>query len=710
MLNFKFSNGKIFENIELENQSYEKDFHIFLTNKGIGSRDIYISSVKKILNECIKNNILSSDIQNPNIFSLTNIEVLKNICFELNQGVLEEFNKKNSNRAPHACIMANYIPFLEEKLNQNHNTQNENFAKMIKDFKDFQQYWNLEKVKKMTLEEYTSTIAISENRNDFTFWIENKLDKMGSIWGGSSFKFGIYRQNNNEYKESGNKRYYDNQYGWLQKYGDTANEAFEKIKRLIVEVIIASQKNDLEAIDKIDLGDAFKWKIAFHYQNIDDIKIIDIFKKEVVNRIKQDQYHDIRIPTSAFHRKVLSDKKYNLLSTIEKGVELWQKYCDENNDIQEKAHINARDKQIPLNQILYGSPGTGKTYSTIDKALEIFGVNTKAMSRQDRKDEFEKYRKNKQIEFVTFHQSYGYEEFVEGIKPLTDENKNVHYEVTNGIFKELCKRAQESQEKHILIIDEINRGNISKIFGELITLIEPSKRIGESEELRVALPYSASSGNGEKELFGVPNNLYIIGTMNTADRSITSLDTALRRRFEFVEMMPEPSKLSDIRVLKDKKETEINLSTMLEFINKRIEFLYDREKTIGHAFFLTDEEQTSPDEGQTSLDITKLKSIFQNKIIPLLQEYFYNDYAQIQAVLNCNKMIEGKKETIKNLFVENEQIRELDLEDKIIYQIAKENSKIWDEPETYIAIYNNQVAQQLNKSKSDTENLESKEQ
>lgn len=485
---------------------------------------------------------------------------------------------------------------------------------------------------------------------------------------------------------------------------------------------------------------------------------------------------------------------------------------------------------VSLNQILYGSPGTGKTYSTIDKALEILGYDTQNMLRKDKKDKFEEYRKSGQIEFVTFHQSYGYEEFVEGIKPIPNEqNDSVSYEVKDGIFKTFCNRARKNledsqktkdalqkeanvsnaisdffnklisdgvslsktqkgeftlreirdekvyiqtedtdsnlkfsikdfekivlsnqdfkssrelaweifgeknqsqirtymfqlykefrkgdfnqiqqevveevkQKKHILIIDEINRGNISKIFGELITLIEPSKRIGEKEELRVALPYSASSGNGEKELFGVPNNLYIIGTMNTADRSITSLDTALRRRFEFVEMMPEPSKLSEIKVSKDGKE--INLSAMLEFINKRIEFLYDREKTIGHAFFLKD-------EGQKSLDITKLKSIFQNKIIPLLQEYFYNDYAQIQAVLNCNKMIEGKKETIKNLFVENEQIRELDLEDKIIYQIAKDDSEIWDKPETYIAIYDNQVAQELNNPKNDKKSSESKEQ
>ena len=237
---------------------------------------------------------------------------------------------------------------------------------------------------------------------------------------------------------------------------------------------------------------------------------------------------------------------------------------------------------------------------------------------------------------------------------------------------------KSSKKKYILIIDEINRGNISKIFGELITLIEPSKRIGAKEELRVALPYSTSSGNGEKELFGVPNNLYIIGTMNTADRSITSLDTALRRRFEFVEMMPKPSELSKIKVSQDGKE--IDLSKMLEFINKRIEFLYDREKTIGHAFFLQD-------EGQTSLDITELKSIFQNKIIPLLQEYFYNDYAQIQAVLNCNGMIEKSEEKIQDLFAMDKLGNELDLEDKAIYTIADKEDELWLNPQTYIDIY-----------------------
>ncbi|EJW7559042.1 AAA family ATPase, partial [Campylobacter jejuni] len=179
-----------------------------------------------------------------------------------------------------------------------------------------------------------------------------------------------------------------------------------------------------------------------------------------------------------------------------------------------------------------------------------------------------------------------------------------------NIQNEKFKIKKEILKSYIIIIDEINRGNVSKIFGELITLIEASKRIGEKEELKVTLPYSGKE-------FGVPKNVYIIGTMNTADRSITSLDTALRRRFEFIEMMPDVSKLSI--------DCEgINLQELLKAINTRIEYLLDREKTIGHAFFISVE------------NLEDLKKVFKNKIIPLLQEYFYNDYALIDAVLNKN--------------------------------------------------------------------------
>ncbi|EOH3617884.1 AAA family ATPase, partial [Campylobacter jejuni] len=275
---------------------------------------------------------------------------------------------------------------------------------------------------------------------------------------------------------------------------------------------------------------------------------------------------------------------------------------------------------------------------------------------------------------------------------------------------------KEKDEKvnlpYIIIIDEINRGNVSKIFGELITLIEPSKRIGEKEELKVTLPYS-----GEK--FGVPKNVYIIGTMNTADRSITSLDTALRRRFEFVEMMPDPDLLKNVFICKDvenpnKDEDYLGddaktegfaeiLQNILISINKRIEFLLDREKTIGHAFFMSEavkfnkDNWCKPDEYEEDwyvLSISKLKSIFQNKIIPLLQEYFYNDYALISAVLNDNGMIEKCEKDDKYL----QKIKNLDNVDseKIIYNIASFDNKIWNDIKTYQAIYNDGENQSKN--------------
>ncbi|WP_318529657.1 McrB family protein [Campylobacter sp. RKI_CA19_01122] len=461
------------------------------------------------------------------------------------------------------------------------------------------------------------------------------------------------------------------------------------------------------------------------------------------------------------------------------------KIKSENLDIK---NLN-KNKNPLLNQILYGPPGTGKTYNTIDKALEIISKVEKIElpdknNRVDRKKLFNEYVKNGQIVFTTFHQSYGYEEFVEGIKPRMDKenSKEVEYEIKDGIFKELCKKAldnykvslltqeefvksedlenkieifldelvdqqkfiektqsggfklEEYNEKYriitddtnanlylnleifktllenkdkiingrsikqilnnkhrrqidsyyfqlaklfkereqdykvdnnpsekpelkpyIIIIDEINRGNVSKIFGELITLIEPSKRIDESEGLKVTLPYS-----GEK--FGVPKNVYIIGTMNTADRSITSLDTALRRRFEFIEMIPKPNVLSD-------NCEGVNLKELLKAINTRIEYLLDREKTIGHAFFIGIE------------NLEKLKNVFQNKIIPLLQEYFYNDYALIDAVLNKNGMLENviveNKDYLKNMteFIES---------DKVIYKFS--DSQKWDEA-TFKKIY-----------------------
>ncbi len=433
----------------------------------------------------------------------------------------------------------------------------------------------------------------------------------------------------------------------------------------------------------------------------------------------------------------------------------------------------------PLNQILYGPPGTGKTHNAVNHALSIIkGNDVSTLSRKQIKMEYDAFVDSGQIQFVTFHQSYSYEEFVEGIKPTVNEKGDIEYHIVDGIFKKLCEKAIglpilnvgdtflnshssihtiskfnndiieitrdegsiitlptllinglinllidgtieisniQSKEKdgkplhdfldikydkyifgynsilkallefilskekinkanYVLIIDEINRGNISKIFGELITLIEDSKRIGSKESLRVKLTYSGADSD---EMFGVPNNVYIVGTMNTADRSIALIDTALRRRFTFFEYTSDHTLLSE--------DVEgINLQDLVQMMNSRIEFLLDKDHLLGHAFFIN--------------VVTKkdLCSAFRNKVIPLLEEYFYGDYEKIQLVLGDNKEFgkaAGNRIVIPKSTSEQRKMfgKEVDgFEEKILYTI---NEKIVTEDydsitaEFFISIY-----------------------
>ena len=314
----------------------------------------------------------------------------------------------------------------------------------------------------------------------------------------------------------------------------------------------------------------------------------------------------------------------------------------------------------PFNQILYGPPGTGKTYHAVDRALAIIdGVKVRKRREGDNK-RFYEFRDLGQVAMVTFHQNYAYEDFIEGIRPeLSDEvSGQVGYVLQSGIFKQMVKAANADKDnRFVLIIDEINRGNIAKIFGELITLIEDSRRLGAEDETRVTLPYS-------KEQFGVPNNLYLIGTMNTADRSIQLLDTALRRRFDFVEMMPEPEHKAISTDVKG-----VNCRKMLKVMNDRIAALLDREHQIGHTYLM----------GLDTME--KLSDSFQDKIFPLLQEYFFDDWSKIRAVLGRNGFVSEKKPP--NSLTDREQADE---ERKIYERLPRGHSK-WRAPEEYQKIY-----------------------
>lgn len=730
---------------------------------------------------------------------------------------------------------------------------------------DFLSYWSLDKVKNMTLEEYTNL-----NRSDsFCYWLEKRTETLGSIWGGSAYKFGIYKRKDTqkEVTRSGYKS--DGEYAWVLYYGISRDAAFSTIKETIVKIIEAAIADNLKIVDKADLGETYKWKIAALYNK----KIPLVYNPSAINAVAKAKGIDPKLPSSEKYRKLgeLTGKA----SIIEYSTELWKIFAEPEVEIEQiKKTIDSW--QTPLNQILFGPPGTGKTYNTINEAVRIVEKLSKPAFENkynnDRgiiKEAYSKYMNDGQIVFCTFHQSFCYEDFIEGIKPVKpgDEDKFLKYEVRPGIFLDIANKAVsriiseankektflslsdaefnkasfykislgdinipedqqiydycitnnfisigfcegidfsgksesevnelvsknkfttfsaqainyfknylkvgnyiivakgnsfaraigritgeyefkaespigynhfrrvewinineeipvsdfyqksfsqqtiyklnqewinrdffnaqhtldlkisavEKPKNYVLIIDEINRGNISQIFGELITLIEEDKRAGKDESLSVVLPYS-------KEEFSVPSNLFLLGTMNTADRSIEALDTALRRRFAFKEMPSNPELIQNLHAkilskslrnlqkdidenlsktiteelgrffkhpfelasiqkdfsekyiktavgeetdilglseeLKNRNITMLDFEKMLIAINERLEKLIDKDHTIGHGFFMGIPDTITP--------YTALCEVFENKIIPLLQEFFYGDFGKIGLVL-----------------------------------------------------------------------------
>ena len=265
---------------------------------------------------------------------------------------------------------------------------------------------------------------------------------------------------------------------------------------------------------------------------------------------------------------------------------------------------------LKKNLILQGAPGTGKTYNTAALALSICGEPVPE-KHEDVMKRYDELQKEGRIGFVTFHQSMDYEDFVEGIKPKT-ENGTITYEVEDGIFKEISDRAQENDDRnHVLIIDEINRGNVSKIFGDLITLLEADKRIGGAHPIKVTLPYS-------KEEFGVPSNLYIIGTMNTTDRSVGNIDYAVRRRFAFVTLKADRQILVG-KYGEDSKQVQL-FDMVSDFLNddkKHVDMDFE-DLMVGHSYFMADDSE-------------ELKLKLEYEIIPLIEEY------QKDGIINVKK-------------------------------------------------------------------------
>ena len=495
------------------------------------------------------------------------------------------------------------------------------------------------------------------------------------------------------------------------------------------------------------------------------------------------------------------------VDTVELNMSLWHLYT---HFIKDKSDIGlvgseswAEDDDqdtdesvadVPLNVILYGPPGTGKTYSSVEHAVRAcepaeYSRLLDGLQGSDYRNAlkalYDRLVSEQRIRFVTFHQSFGYEEFIEGLRADTTRDGNVRYDIKSGVFKQICedaafgyageqlalnealskfqkellngeaatlkttsgkpfgvtyksetnfgifplnskkgdlgngynayvkdikawyqnngidihnesyvrgilnylhdnynlpvtpkKNAPAKRQNYVLIVDEINRGNISKIFGELITLIEKSKRMGEPEALSVTLPYS-----GEK--FSVPNNLFLVGTMNTADRSLTALDTALRRRFEFKAMLPKASILEG-HVIKG-----IDLKRLLQMLNERIEALYDSEHTLGHAFFIPVIETEDDD-----VAFARLQRVIKNKVLPLLEEYFYNDWQKIRLVLGDNQKQDPALCFIRSIKNEGniQRLFGTDASDDLQeegerYHLAGEDDPVWNNAIAWRQIY-----------------------
>lgn len=705
------------------------------------------------------------------------------------------------------------------------------FPKQYALWDEFLKAWPTSRLAAMTLDEYSQ----AGSKDSFTYWIESGLDELGSIWGGSSFKFGVFSRRDTEDKASDAKLSYSDSHGWYSSLGATAEESFEKVRRFVVQVADWAAAGDLNAIEAFEhLGEAFKWKIAFHYQNREAPTIAAIFKRAPLAIFVGETANK----SMTMLQQAAMAKRPSELGVLEFSRQVWEAWSQKNLDIWKLSHGNppnftdaerqqyledqwavmhrdtGKDQgkkfaEAPVGTLFFlchgNSPqrigqftsnampcskGDGwlkRSYRVLKTAnrTDRYTANSKAWSPQGNSTfwlvgahdlpEFEStlvkpffgadlaelaglagepientthnilseqqaaspagitamstcfnriyygppgtgktytlmqlLKRNYPQQnycFVTFHQSYGYEEFVEGLRPVLVNKKSdtekpanennrgeVKYEIRPGAFKKLCEAARQAPDQRFaMVIDEINRGNISKIFGELITLIEPDKRDpldGGAPPIELTLAYSGDQ-------FSVPANVDIIGTMNTADRSLALLDTALRRRFDFVPLMPDtratkeadnPHSAPLAGLVVTTNAGAIDVRRMLERINERIEALYDRDHSIGHAYLTG---LTGVSDGEVRFDL--LADIFRNRILPLLEEYFFEDWRKIRLVLGDNQKAEpaqfitesgAHEQDLSDLFGNNHELDRYATKRR--YQLQ---SSAFANPAAYFGIY-----------------------
>lgn len=674
---------------------------------------------------------------------------------------------------------------------------------------EFLARWPLERLRELTLEQYYSP----KEGDSFYSWLRDRTTGLGDFKEGI-LSAGVRLRGANSNGVPGSGMQTDGHYLWYSILGNSAQEAFEQLKTELLTAVEAVQQGDLSRMAGLKKAPgALVWKVAFLYQDQAHPLVLPFY---TLKRLRWVAGADASGSLLVLQQQLISQRGEQ--HVLEFAAELERRAIKGQSIEAEKESSNMGKPDIALNQILFGPPGTGKTYNTINQALAILAPEFLAQnsgndpeSRKRLKTEFDRFVTAERVRFVTFHQSFSYEDFVEGLRADSDtETGQVKYSVESGVFKRICDDARtrpatdlgvrdnpaiwkisidgtgasttksyclangearigwgktgdlrgdieqidyyqslgggdkgtlnyfaeqmvvgdillcihsaeqigsigvvtsdyrfEEQvpagvigdykhvrsvrwlyrdinlsilplndehqftlktvyamsrftwadllsylqrqkvqpveavtvgsagnEPYVLIIDEINRGNVSRVFGELITLIEESKREGADEALSVKLPYS-------KKPFSVPKNVYLIGTMNTADRSLSGLDIALRRRFVFREMPPRPELLDDVEV------SGLNIGQLLRVMNQRIEVLLDRDHCLGHAYFMPLKVDAS---------LARLESIFRNQILPLLQEYFFEDWQRIAWVLNdhskapSDQFIQQRKSLAEQLF------------------------------------------------------------